>query len=106
MIAADDQSISMTETSIAADGTPETVRLSARFDDQYYPVIGSRHLDRFAIRRVDTHTLHSRATRAGRLVSTASLVLAPDGNRLTEEVETTLADGARTRATLVFDRAR
>lgn len=101
----DETSIAMTENSIAADGTVETVRLRARFDDEACPVFGSNLVDSFAVTRVDSHTLKTRAAKTGGSVFSATLVLAPDGNKFSEEVETRLPDATRTIATLVFRRA-
>ncbi len=101
----DETSICMTEDSVAADGTVETVRLRAQFDGETYPVSGSHRVDSFAVTRVDSHTLRTRAAKAGGSVFYATLVLAPDGSKLSEEVETRLPDDTRTTGTLVFRRA-
>ncbi len=103
-IEADETSVSLTEDSIAADGSAETATIRARFDDQVHPVHGSVLADGFAVRRVDARTWQTRGLKDGRVVFTATILLAPDGRSFTEETETTLADGTRADASLVYER--
>lgn len=103
-IQADETSVSLAEDSIAADGSAETVTIHARFDDQVHPVHGSGLADGFAVRRVDARTWKTRGLKADRVVFTATILLAPDGRSFTEETETTLADGTRADAWLVYER--
>lgn len=94
----------LTEESTAADGRTETAIIRARFDDEVHPVHGSGLADGFAVRRVDAFTLKTRGVKAGEIVFTATLVMAADGNSFREDAETTLADGRRAPATLVYER--
>lgn len=92
------------EDSVDAQGRTELVSLRARFDDQLYPVEGSSMVDEFAVRRVDDRTLRTRGLKGGKEMFEATLELSPDGKSFTERVETTLADGTRAPAVLVFER--
>lgn len=94
----------MVERSVSQAGAHEMVTLRASFDGKIHPVSGSAMVDGYAARRIDERRWKTEAFKAGRLIAAATMHLAPDGQSLLEEVETTLADGARARATLVFER--
>jgi hypothetical protein len=103
-IVVDGDSISLTENSVDAQGSAETVTIRARFDNQIYPVTGSALTDGFAIERLDERTWRTRGTKAGNVIFTATITLATGGASFREETETTLADGTRAPATLIFER--
>ena len=103
-IVVDGDEVSLTERSVNAEGSAETVRILARFDNQVYPVNGTELCDGFAVERLDERTWRARGTKSGRLVFTETVLLAPDGASFREEAETTIADGSRAPATLVYER--
>ena len=103
-IAVDGEDVSLTENSVDARGAAETVTIRARFDNQIYPVMGSALADGFAIERVHEDTWRARGTNSGNLIFTETIVLAPDGASIREDAETTLADGSRAPATLIYER--
>lgn len=103
-IETDGEWLCLTEKSTAADGGTETVTIRARFNDEVHPVHGSDLVDGFAVRRVDAFTLKTRGVKGGQVVFTATLVMAADGSSFREDAETTLADGRRAPATLVYER--
>ncbi len=96
--------VSFTERSIDAQGRAETVTIRARFDNEIYPVQGSALADGFAIERLDDRTWRARGTKGGNIIFTETLVLAADGASIREDAETTLADGSRAPATLIYER--
>ena len=103
-IEADQDWVTLIEYSIASEGGTETVTIRARFDNQVYPVHGSGLADGFAIRRVDPHTWITRGLKGGENVFTAIVLLAQDRGSFREDAETTLVDGTRAAATLVYER--
>ena len=103
-ITVDGEDVSFTENSVDARGVAETVTIRARFDNQVYPVNGSALADGFAIERVHEDTWRARGTKAGNLIFTETIILAPDGASIREDAETTLADGSRAPATLIYER--
>jgi hypothetical protein len=103
-IEADQDRVTLTETSIASDGGAETVTIRARFNNEVYPVHGSGLVDGFAVRRVDIRTWNTRGLKAGTLVFVASLLLDQDGGSFREDAETTLVDGTRVAASLLYER--
>ncbi len=94
----------MVEHSISQAGVHETVTLHASFDGKILPVSGSAMVDGYAARRIDDREWTTKAFKGDRLFASATMRLAPDGQSFLEEVETTLADGTRAHATLVFER--
>lgn len=101
----DGTELSIIEDSTDAAGHDEHVELRARFDGELCPVTGSWMVDQFAVRRVDDRSLRTRGAKDGKEVFAATLELAADGDSFTEKIpETTLADGTRAPAMLVFER--
>jgi hypothetical protein len=103
-IAVEGEDVFFTENSVDARGVAETVTIRARFDNQIYRVNGSALADGFAIERVHEDTWRARGTKAGSLIFTETITLAPDGASIREDAETTLADGSRAPATLIYER--
>ena len=104
LIAVDGDLVSLTENSENAQGVTETVEIRARFDNQVYAVNGTALADGFAIERVHQNMWRARGTKAGKLVFTETIVLSSDGNIIREDAETTLDDGRRAPATLIYER--
>lgn len=96
--------VSLQEKSVDAQGFAETVAIRAKFDNSIYPVVGSSLADGLAIERLDERTWRTRGTKKAKPVFTAMLTLAADGSSLREVAETTLADGTRAPAILVYER--
>jgi hypothetical protein len=103
-IAVDGDDISIAEDSVDAQGRGEIVTIRARFDNQVYPVNGSALADGFAIERVHERAWQARGTKAGNVIFTETVTLAPDGASFREDAETTLADGTHAPATLIYER--
>ena len=103
-IVVDGDDISLTEDSMDAQGAAETVTIQARFDKQIHPVHGSALVDGFAIERLGERAWRAEGSKAGNLIFTETLILAADGASFREEAETTLADGTRASAVLVYER--
>ncbi len=94
----------MVERSVSQAGAHETVTLRASFDGAVLPVSGSVMVDGYAARRIDDREWTTKAFKGDRLFASATMRLAPDGQSFLENVETTLADGTRAHATLIFER--
>ncbi len=103
-IAVDGDAVSLTENSVDAGGIAATTAIRAQFDGRIYPVDGSTLVNGFAIERLDRHTWRARGIRSGDLIFTAKIRLAPDGMSIYEDSETTVADGTRKPAILVYER--
>jgi hypothetical protein len=103
-IAVEADRITLTEHAISAEGAAETTKIHARMDGQPYSVEGSAFADRFAIERVREGTWQTNGTKSGIPTLNATLTLSSDGMILYEYAETTLRDGRRAPATLVFER--
>jgi hypothetical protein len=103
-LAADEVWVALTEHSVSADGAAEITTIRARFDDTIHPVKGSGLADGFAVRRVNARSWKTRGFKRGSPVFAATLVLSPDGRSFREEGETTLSDGTRATALLLFEK--
>jgi hypothetical protein len=98
--------ICFTENSVDAKGSTETVTIRARFDNKVYPVQGSGLVDGFAIERIHERMWRARGTKAENLMFTETITLSGDGTSFREEAETTLVDGTRAPATLIYERQK
>ncbi len=103
-IAIDAGWIALTEHAISAEGAAATTNIRARFDGNQYPVEGSSFADSFAIEQVDALVWRTNGAKAGVPTLNATLTLSRDGMVLRENAETTLADGSRAPAALIFER--
>jgi hypothetical protein len=97
------ESVKIIESSLSAEGIPETVNIEAKFDNEVHGVIGSGIADGFAIRRVNTGRWETRGFKAGQIVFSAILAMSEDGLSFREDGETTLADGSRAGVSLLYE---
>ena len=103
-IVVDGKAATLNESSVDAQGSPGIVSIPARFDNQVYPVTGSRLSDSFAIELLGTRTWRARGTTGGKLIFVGSATLTVDRARIREKAVATLPDGSRAPATLIYDR--
>jgi len=97
-----EESVSLTENSISAEGVSENVRIEAKFDNEIYPVIGSSFADGFAIRSISAERWKTQLYQSGNKLFSATLVCSTDGQSFREDVE--LADGTHARMSLLYER--
>src|SRR5262249_29906014 len=66
-----------------AEGKPIDSQFTANYDGKDYPVTGNPDLDTIALKRIDAHTLESARKKAGKVLSTATIVVSKDGKTRT-----------------------
>ncbi|MCC7179536.1 MAG: hypothetical protein IT177_14235 [Acidobacteria bacterium] len=98
------QSVKYTMKGADAQGKPLLVQYAAAYDGKDYPITGDAGSDTIALTRVDERNFRFTQKKAGRVVSTGTRVVSPDGRTVTVTSEGTNAAGQPTKAVLVFDR--
>ncbi len=98
------QSVKYTMKGISAEGKPTLVQYAAAYDGKDYPISGDASSDTIALTRVDERNVRFTQKKAGKVVSTGTRVVSPDGKTLTVSSTGTNAAGQPTKSTLVFDR--
>jgi len=82
-IVADDNNFQMKDEFVDDKGQPLTVTYNAKFDGKDYPVTGDPNSDSISFQRVDANTLKVTSKKAGKVVSTATVVVSKDGKTAT-----------------------
>ena len=98
------QSVTVTTTGTANDGTPTNTGFTAHFDGKDYPVKGNPDWDAIAARRVDSHTIEFTRKRGGKTVQTATTTVAKDGKTRTITVNGVNAQGQKVSYVAVYEK--
>jgi hypothetical protein len=98
------------QTKVTIDGTdakgkPMHSEWSGQFDGKDHAVTGDAMEDMRAYTKVDDHTLNFTMKKAGKVVVTGRIVVAPDGKSRTVTTISTDAKGKKVRSTAVYDKA-
>jgi hypothetical protein len=96
--------IEIREEVVNEDGHPMIVTVRAKFDGKDYPVSGSPFADSVRYQRIDSHTLKGVVKKAGKVVTTETVTVSPDGRTLTGAYTGTDATGKQVDAVAVFER--
>lgn len=96
--------VTLVENSIDANGAAETVTIRAAFDGRTYPVEGSALADGFAVERLTAGAWKASGSKGSVPVFSETITLAEDGASFREDAQTTLADGSRASAMLLYER--
>jgi hypothetical protein len=98
------QSVKYTLKGIDAQGRPMLTQYTAAYDGKDYPIAGDGSSDTIALTRVDERTFRFTQKKAGKVVSTGTRVVSPDGKTLTVSTTGTNAAGQPTKSVLVFEK--
>jgi hypothetical protein len=89
---------------VNADGTTTQWEIMAMYDGKEYPVTGDPARDTVALTKVDDYTVDVVNRKAGTVVNTMRIVVAPDGRTRTNTAVTTDSTGRQTESVIFFDR--
>ena len=101
---ATDQGISMTWTSVAADGKQTVAKSTFKTDGKDYPMTGNPNFDTLSLKQVDDHTVQSSQKRGGKVIGTTTRTVSKDGKVLTLTSKGTGPTGAPYEMVLVYDK--
>jgi hypothetical protein len=96
--------ITMTWTSVAADGKEMVVKSTFKADGKDYPLTGSPNFDALTLKRVDSHTIHSTQKKGGKVVGETKRSVSKDGKELTLASKGTGPNGVAYDNVMVYDR--
>lgn len=98
------EGISLTTTSVDAEGKQSTAELTFKYDGKSNPATGSADYDSVAVTRVNALTVHSQQFKAGKPIGKAERLLSKDGKTLTFKQHGTHANGVKYDDVLVYDK--
>jgi hypothetical protein len=87
-----------------SDGKPVHNEWTGKYDGKDYPVTGDPNYDSRSYTKVDEHTVTLNTKKAGKVMTTGKIVVAPDGQSRTLTTTTTDAAGKKTINTFVYDK--
>jgi hypothetical protein len=98
------QGVKVTVTGTRADGKKTAYSFTANFDGKDVPVTGNPEWDTVAVRSTGTDTLEFTRKKGGKVVQTATLVLAKDGKSRTVTTTGVNANGEKINNVAVYER--
>ncbi|MDQ6623986.1 MAG: hypothetical protein M3Y86_10960 [Verrucomicrobiota bacterium] len=101
--AAGDQ-IKVTVDGVDAAGKPTHNEWAGKFDGKDYAVSGDKNFDMRAYKQVNERTLDMTLKRAGKVIATGKIVVAPDGKTRTVTTSGKNAEGKAFKSTAVYDK--
>ena len=97
-------SVKATVDGVDGKGNPTHSEWTGKFDGKDYPVTGDPTSDTRSLKKIDDHTMELTSKKAGKVVITGKLVIAPDGKSRTLTISGTDASGKKVSATSVYDK--
>ena len=88
----------------AADGTPTHSEWTGKVDGKDYPSTGNPSEDMRSAKMINQHTYHVVSKKNGKVVSTAHVVVAPDGKSRTVTISGTDSKGKKYTSVAVYDK--
>jgi len=82
-----------TAEGVNAAGAPIMTQYTAQYDGKDYPLTGSQNVDTVSFKRIDARTLERTNKKEGKVVTTSTSVVSPDGKMMTTTVKGTNAQG-------------
>jgi hypothetical protein len=86
------------------DGKPLHSEWTGKFDGKDYPVTGEPDADTRAYKRIDNHTLALTGKKDGKVVTSGTVKVAPDGKTRTVKITAHDSGGKKTSYTAVYDK--
>jgi hypothetical protein len=101
---APDDQVKVTVDGTTPDGKPLHSEWTGKFDGKDYPVTGEPNADTRAYKRIDNHTLALTGKKAGKVVTSGTIKVAPDGKTRTVKIRANDRGGKKTSFTAVYDK--
>src|SRR5215510_11103474 len=98
------QGVKVTVKGTDAEGKPIDTQSTANHDGKDYPVTGNPDWDTIARKRIDAYTMETTRKKAGKVVSTGTIVVSKNGKTLTLTEKGVNAKGENFSNTLVFEK--
>jgi hypothetical protein len=89
---------------VDGSGNPTHSEWTGKFDGKDYPTVGDPTTDMRAIWKIDAHHYKLTNKKDGKVTTTGTIVLAPNGKSRTLTTHSTNAEGKKITATFVYDK--
>jgi hypothetical protein len=99
-----DDGLKVTVTSTSADGKTTAYSFTARVDGKDVPVTGNADWDSTSLKRTGSHTMEFTRKKSGKVVQTATMVIAKDGKSRTVTTTGVNAKGEKINNVAVYER--
>src|SRR5262249_19356923 len=96
--------VKITVDGVDKDGKPTHNEWAGKFDGKDYPVTGDPGSDLRSYRKIDDHTVEMTVKKAGKVITSARIVVSADGKTRTVSATTSDPSGKKVPVTAVYDR--
>ena len=103
-IEASGQGEKATAEGVNAAGTATMTQYTANFDGKDYPLTGSQNVDTVSLKRIDARTTERTNKKGGKVVTTSTQVVSPDGKTVTVTTKGTNAQGQAVDNVVVWEK--
>jgi len=97
-------SVKVTTEGTDSSGNATHSEWTGKYDGKFYPVTGDPNVDSRSAKKVSDHKLATSNKKGDKVVSTGSIVVAPDGKSRTLTMSGTNAAGKKYSSTAVYDK--
>jgi hypothetical protein len=101
---ADGDKVKGTANGTDANGKPQQTEWTGKFDGKDYPLTGDYTADTRSFKMVDEHTLEMVTKKSGKVTTSGSIVVSPDGKTRTLHVTGTDASGKKVSSVSVYEK--
>ena len=96
--------VKVTTDGTTSDGKPAHTEWTGKFDGKDYPVTGDPNSDTRSYKKLDDRTLEITTKKGGKVISSGSIVVSPDGKSRTVSLTLSGSDGKTSTSTAVYDK--
>jgi hypothetical protein len=96
--------ITLSTTSVGADGKESVSKVTFKADGKDYPVTGVPAWDAISVKQVDANSTDATIKKGGKVVGTSNRTVSADGKTLTAVSKATDMKGVTSESTLLYDK--
>jgi hypothetical protein len=96
--------VKVTADGVDGEGKPTHIEWAGKFDGKDYPLTGDPMSDMRSYKRIDDRTTELTNKKAGKVTTTAKIVISADGKTRTVTISGTDPKGNKVEATAVYDK--
>jgi len=96
--------VKVTLDGVDGEGKPTHAEWTGKFDGKDYPLTGDPNADTRSYKKIDDRTTELTNKKAGKVTTTAKIVISADGKTRTVTISGTDAKGNKVEATAIYDK--
>ena len=96
--------VKVTVDGVDGEGKPTHIEWTGKFDGKDYPLTGDPNADTRSYKKIDDRTTELTNKKAGKVTTTAKIVISADGKTRTVTISGTDAKGNKVEATAIYDK--